>query len=686
MRGIGDLLNKLHNVKRLKDGEFIACCPAHVPQVKNHQNLTITQKDDKILINCFAGCSPESICQTLGYEISDLFIKPDAVIPVKSETPRIIAEYTYQDEQGKELYQVVRYQPKDFRQRHRNGSGDWHWEMEGVRRVLYHLPEVMQSHKVYIVEGEKDADNLINQCALIATTSPGGSQNWKPEYSTFLTGKKVVVIPDKDTAGYDYAKDVIHSIEGKALDIKVVILPGAGIKDVSDWLLTQSDMSQIEDLLTSYEQDPAVLLDASRPLYQTIDEVITWRKPLENNLSLIFNAERLSQEKTGTHARVTIKYDYNLLDWSYFNIERSEDRTRLAYSAHKQLKGDISKTYGKEDMRRDLDSFCAGLWDYHVSSFIPELLQGDETETPLTFLVYPYILENGGTIVYAPPGRGKSYTALLWAISVNSGVDKFWRVTKCPVLFINLERSKESLQRRIATVNKSLGIPGNTPLHCLNARGKTLAEVMPACQKYIKRLGIKLIVLDSISRAGYGDLNDNQPMNKIIDSLSAMCPSWMALSHTSRANEDHAFGSIMLDAGADICVQLASQILDDGTLGIGWEITKQNDVGKKPQSIYALEFNEYGLSTIRLAKSYEFPEVEGKRKTDIMTMIVEFVSNRESADATATEVADALGIERSAVSRIFNSSGRFVETRKEKHSVYYGVKTSIDKNMFKGEV
>jgi hypothetical protein len=679
MRGIGDILNKLQNVKKLKDDEYIATCPAHEPQKKGHQNLTISQKDDKILINCFANCPPENVCRTIGYELSDLFIKPDESIKMPEQPKKIVATYDYQDEKGQLLYQTVRYLPKDFRQRHQNGNGEWVWNLDGCRRVLYHLPEILKiDDPIYLVEGEKDADNLWSW-GRAATTSPMGASNWKPEYADYLKGKRVVVIPDKDSAGYGYAKNVIKSLEGKAQSIKVVILPGDGIKDVSDWLETNPDITELDQL----EQSPSVLLDPDHPTYQQVDEQIIWRKKLKDS-SISFIAEKISEEKTGIHARISLSYEYNNLEWSYLNIERSEDRTRLSNAAHKGLKGDITKEYTKDDLGHDLDNFCAGLWDYHVSRFVPELMEGDETEVPLKFLVYPYILENGGTIVYAPPGRGKSYTALLWAISVNSGCSKFWRVNKEPTLFINLERSKESLKRRIATVNRVLGLAGNTPIHTLNARGKTLSEVLPACRKYIQKYNISLIILDSISRAGLGDLNENQPMNRIIDALSSLCPSWMALSHTSRANEDHAFGSIMLDAGADICVQLSSQINEDGTLGMGWEITKQNDVGKKPMSIYALEFNEYGLRNMRLAKAFEFPEIEGKRKQDTMTSLIEYITNRESGDATATESSDAIGVERSLVSRMFNNSGKFIETRKVGKSVYYGVKTNQDKNLNMG--
>jgi hypothetical protein len=673
MKGIGDILNKLQKVKKLSNGEFQACCPAHEDKTPS---LNLRQENDTILIKCQAGCPTENIVSVLGLTMADLFIKDEQ--PTKQQPAKIVATYDYQDEKGQLLYQVVRMDPKDFRQRHRNGNGEWKWDMEGIRRVLYHLPEILlasDSEKVYLVEGEKDADNLW-KVGRVATTSPGGAKNWKPEYAHYLAGKNIVVIPDKDSAGFGYAKDAIRSLDGKARDIKVIILPGENNKDVSDWLSAFPEI----DLLDTYEQSIDVLMDPDRPHYETKDDQIIWRKTIEDRV-MIFASEKLSEERTGIHAKISIKCDYASLAWSYFNVERSEDRIRLANSAHKQLKGDITKAYAKEDLQNDLDNFCAGLWEYHVSTFVPELLEGDETEQPLKFALYPYIIDNGGTIVYAPPGRGKSYTALLWAISVNNGCRKFWQVEQVPTLFINLERSKNSLQVRIARVNKVLGLSGKTPLHVLNARGKTLSEVLPACRSYVQKYNIGMIVLDSISRAGYGDLNDNQPMNKIVDCLSSLCPTWLALSHTSRANEDHAFGSIMLDAGADICVQLASQILEDGTLGVGWEITKQNDVGKKPQKIYTLLFNEYGLCDMRIAKDGEFPEIEGKRKRDMVQTLIDYILNKDTGDATASDAESALGFNRSNISTVLNSSGKFYKTRRIGTSQYFGVLTSEAKQL-----
>ena len=184
----------------------------------------------------------------VGLSLADLFLRNDGHsegppllrAPPKPEpiAPEMVCAYDYKDEAGKLLYQVVRYKPKDFRQRRPDGQGGWTWNMEGVRRILYHLDDLQRlepGETVYLVEGEKDADNLwLNGCP--ATTSPGGANAWKSDYANALTGLRVVIIPDKDGPGMAYASQVAHDLTGKAKEIKVIELPGEKVKDVSDWL------------------------------------------------------------------------------------------------------------------------------------------------------------------------------------------------------------------------------------------------------------------------------------------------------------------------------------------------------------------------------------------------------------------------------------------------------------------
>jgi putative DNA primase/helicase len=127
------LLERLQAVRRNGSG-WIARCPAHEDR---NPSLSVNEKDAKLLLHCHAGCTVESICAALSLTVSDLFTDPP------NSTPRIATEYDYSDEAGNLLYQVVRFEPKDFRQRRPDGDGDWIWNLNGTRRVLYRLPELL---------------------------------------------------------------------------------------------------------------------------------------------------------------------------------------------------------------------------------------------------------------------------------------------------------------------------------------------------------------------------------------------------------------------------------------------------------------------------------------------------------------------------------------------------------------
>ena len=190
----------------------------------------------------------------------------------------------------------------------------------------------------------------------------------------------------------------------------------------------------------------------------------------------------------------------------------------------------------------------------------------------------------------------------------------------------------------------------------------------------VNKFGVKLVILDSISRAGYGDLTENRPVNAIMDSLSSLCQSWVALAHTPRADESHVFGGIMFEAAADIVVKLSSEVSTNGILGIGYEITKSNDIPHKGQELWAMEFDEDSLSNFRTAKPFEFSEIEGKSKRPMLEVITEFIINSEGGDATASQIAEETGYNRTNISGMLNKSGQFVKTRKVKNAQFYGCK------------
>jgi RecA-family ATPase len=149
---------------------------------------------------------------------------------------KIVATYDYTDAIGGLLYQVVRLDPKEFRQRRPGNDGKWKWDLNGQARVPYRLPELVRfpDATVFVCEGEKDADRVAS-IGLCATTAASGK--WTQECVAALAGRDVVILQDNDGAGTEKATEAARLLHSIAKSVRVVLLPDLPDKgDVSDWL------------------------------------------------------------------------------------------------------------------------------------------------------------------------------------------------------------------------------------------------------------------------------------------------------------------------------------------------------------------------------------------------------------------------------------------------------------------
>jgi ribosomal protein L37AE/L43A len=240
---------------------YEARCPGHEDR---DPSLSITEGEGgKVLLHDHAGCPVERIVAALGLTLADLFQSERPPRKTAAAPRRIVATYAYRDEDGALLYEVVRYQPKEFRQRRPDGQGGWQWSLQGVRRVLYHLPALQAADPaapVFKCEGEKDTDN-VRALGLVATTNAGGAAKWRADYSDALRDRCVVLLPHNDAAGEQDTDQVAGDLHRVARWVKVVKLPGlAQGGDVSDWLAAGGTRAQLLELVaaTPVWEPPAV--------------------------------------------------------------------------------------------------------------------------------------------------------------------------------------------------------------------------------------------------------------------------------------------------------------------------------------------------------------------------------------------------------------------------------------------
>lgn len=147
----------------------------------------------------------------------------------------------YRSADGKLLFYMARFETKhgkQFRPIRKSRKG---WREGGTPdpHPLYRLPELDGAKCVYVVEGEKCADAL-RSIGFDATTSAFGAKSARKTDWTPLKGENVVIIPDTDGAGREYA--------GTVAEILLELDPPATVRTVE-----LPDLDEGEDIVEFIE-------------------------------------------------------------------------------------------------------------------------------------------------------------------------------------------------------------------------------------------------------------------------------------------------------------------------------------------------------------------------------------------------------------------------------------------------
>ena len=237
-------------------GDVMVRCPAHAD---NQASLHVKQGHTQpVVMTCHANCTLDEILEAGGIAQTDILAEGEQwdektrciVVTGSLRQPKVWVQgvgkfadtiYDYTAEDGTLLYQVLRVQlpnGKTFRQRQPDEGSPtgWKWNMDGARRVLYQLPEVLaaksKGETIWIVEGEKDVETLRSK-GVTATTSPMGAGKWLPEYTQTLEGADIVIVADADATGRAHARGVREVLIDAGCTV-VVKEAKSGCKDVTD--------------------------------------------------------------------------------------------------------------------------------------------------------------------------------------------------------------------------------------------------------------------------------------------------------------------------------------------------------------------------------------------------------------------------------------------------------------------
>ncbi len=338
------IAERLPHAKR-QGREWRAKCPVH-----KGTRLSFAINAETGCAQCFSECGRGWDLVALEQELTGADFK-GAVATLESivgrplangngaSRPAIVATYDYTDESGALLSQVVRYVPKDFRQRRPDGRGGWIWNLEGVRPVPYRLPDVLAASELLIVEGERDADTA-RRLGFTATCNAQGAGKWRAEYSQYLAGKRVTIIPDADDPGRKHALQVAGTLIGTAAAVAILELPRG--KDLTEWVQAGGTREQLAGLVAGAEPLTTETLRARAE--QWFPEVMA--KPAggsrsEPNTDLTSGGSDRASQKSQATKLLELAWD----GIEYFHCPASRPYARFEINGHAETHGVRTKGF-----------------------------------------------------------------------------------------------------------------------------------------------------------------------------------------------------------------------------------------------------------------------------------------------------------------------------------------------------
>lgn len=226
------VLSRLPDARRSGEG-WSARCPAHEDR---RASLTVgTGEGGRALLHCHAGCTPEAIVESLSLRMADLM--PDdgqhrAALPMaKPSRPEKVSfstadeairaygkgepdnRWTYHDVHGSPVGMILRWNTpdggKEIRPIARTPDNRWTLGAMSEPRPLYNLPELNRRRVelTFVIEGEMAADAAAGLGYLVTTSAGGAKAPSKTDWAP-LAGREVIVLPDNDETGEQYARDV----------------------------------------------------------------------------------------------------------------------------------------------------------------------------------------------------------------------------------------------------------------------------------------------------------------------------------------------------------------------------------------------------------------------------------------------------------------------------------------------
>lgn len=234
------------------------------------------------------------------------------------------------------------------------------------------------------------------------------------------------------------------------------------------------------------------------------------------------------------------------------------------------------------------------MFSHENSESLIDLLSTEELLNlpPVSWLMDGMIPENGLAAIYGPPGEGKSFIALDWAMSISEGLPWMGLATKqSPVIYIAAEGGR-GIQKRVRgwmDANKRPELSAMYYLlHPLYVRENGVIE---AFLEHLNHIDVfpGLVILDTLSRSfGGGEENSSADMGAFVEGMSRLQKGrsmTVLVVHHTNATGGRERGHTALRGGMDSMFACHSEKNSDGRITL---LTLDNDKQKDNVEVGAI--------------------------------------------------------------------------------------------------
>jgi hypothetical protein len=285
----------------------------------------------------------------------------------------------------------------------------------------------------------------------------------------------------------------------------------------------------------------------------------------------------------------TIPEDSGHIHQARLNMTASAPRKTMA----KSLEDRISSL----DWGGILEYVCVMVLQAHREG--APVIQLAEHEMPkgLSHRLFPYIQERQASLLFGEGDTGKSWLAIMMAVSVSTGMPMLnMRPERGNVLYLDYETDEDTLWERVNMICAGLGKPIPDGFYY-----RQMHQLLSADFQHINQLvvdnGISLVIVDSAAPA-VGEPEASQPTTEYFRVLHSLRVSTLTVAHVAKGGkENEPFGSIFWRnlPRANFRVTASHEPGADEFV-VGIRHTKSNNGRRMKDLAYRLDFQEGSLT------------------------------------------------------------------------------------------